>query len=166
MSTEFHRADLAVRPTRVRSHPRIEWRRRLNALAELFLDVARKPDALYALTRRVPRCKLPDEKLRTMIHDGIRAGQISRARLIRYRAAQLQDDFAQFPDEASSQQVLYVQLMLEQAEAIEAQTVAYAMPTEGNRVAAVRETREAITIAELQCAMMLPSHPLPHGAHR
>jgi hypothetical protein len=152
MTTQQHRASLARRQTEGRLHPRLVERRRLAALAELFTDAARKPDALYALTRRDPRCKLPDEKLRTLIHEGIGTGVISRERLVRYRLFQLLDDLAQFPDEAPASDVLYVRLMAEQAEALEAQARAQGLPTPANREHAVRETREAVAIQSIACA--------------
>lgn len=147
-----------------RVSPQIEERRRLVAFAELFADAPRKPDALHALTRREPRCQLPDEKQRSMIHDGIRAGVVSRERIVRYRATQLLDDLAQFGDtDADAVDVCYVRAMIEIAEAVEAQTVARALPTDANRLAAVRETREAV--AELQCHVLTlpPRHVVPMG---
>jgi hypothetical protein len=155
MSTEQHGLRLATHPTQHRIDPRMQHRRRLAAFIELWADAARKPAAVYALTRKDPRCKLPDEKQRTMIHNGIRDGMIARARIIRYRAAQLLDDLAQFPEESCPNDLTYVQTMLETAEAIEALTIAKGMPTEANRVAAVRETREAIATSELHCHLLL-----------
>jgi hypothetical protein len=170
-STTKRRATLARCPHRGEARepmdPRMVFRRRREAFVELFADASPKPKAVNAITRTDPRTKLYDERQRAIIHAGIRDGVISRERIIRYRAQQLLDDFAQYPDEGgSSREQLYVRLMLEQAEAIEAQTVAHALPSEGNRLAAVRETREAIAIAELQCAVLLPSHPISMGASR
>lgn len=163
-STESHRAPLARRPIPTGISPQLEHRRRRNAFVELFTDAVRKPAAIYALTRKEPRCQLPDEKQRALIHKGIRDGVISRARVIRYRASQLLGDFAQFPDEAGAIDVLYVQAMVEVAEMVEAQTIARAMPTEGNRDVAVRESREAVAVVELHCAALSQWHPLPRGA--
>jgi len=164
MSTEHQGSRLAPRQTRHSISPRLEYRRRLVAFIELFADAVRKPQAIYDLTRREPRCQLPDEKQRAIIHQGIRDGVISRARIIRYRAAQLLDDFAQFPDESCPNDLLYVEAMIQTAEWVEAMTVAHGMPTEANRVCAVKEARDAIVAAELHCAMLLPSHPLPMRA--
>lgn len=165
-TTEPNRRALASCRTPARITPRLEMRRRLVALVELFTDAPRKPAAIYDVTRRAPRCQLPDEKHRALIHDGIRAGLISRERIVRYRAQQLLDDFAQFPDEASAKDALYVRLMFEAADCVKAQTVAQGMPTEGNCLDAVRETRELIAVAELQCCALLPTHPLSMGAPR
>jgi hypothetical protein len=161
MTTQLHRSRLAPRQTQQpprRRHQvdeRLQYRRRLIALCDLFSDAPRKPDAIYALQRKEPRCQLPDEKLRSLIHEGIRDGKISRERLIRFRALQLIDDFQQFSDEATAEDVLYVRAMLEHAEAIEAQTIAHTMPNDSNRAAALRETRECIAMQELLCAVVL-----------
>jgi hypothetical protein len=168
MSTEYQGSQLALRHTRHPISPRLEYRRRLVAFMELFADAVRKPAAIYALSRKEPRCRLPDDKQREIIHDGIRDGLISRARIIRYRAAQLLDDFAQFPEESGPKDLLFVEAMLQTAECVEALTVAHGLPTEANRIAAVRESREAIATTELHCHVLLalPTHPLPMGASR
>ena len=162
-STEFRAARLATqRALTIPEHPRLVRRRRLAAFVELFNDAPRKPDALYELQRAEPRVKgLPDDRQREIIHDGIRAALISRERIIRYRAQQLLDDFRQFPDEASATDVTYTRLMLEEAEAIEAQTIAHALPTPSNIDAAIRETRELVAVAELECRI-LELYPLTH----
>lgn len=167
-TTEHQGVRLAAHQTRHQISPRLAHRRRLVAFLELFTDAVRKPAAIYALTRKEPRCQLPDEKQRAIIHDGIRDGLIARARIIRYRAAQLLDDFAQFPDEVGPKDLLYVEAMLQTAEMVEAQTIAHGLPTEANRIAAVRESREAIATTELHCHVLLalPTHPLPMGATR
>lgn len=154
MSTERHGLRLATHPTQNRIDPRIQHRRRLIAFVDLFAEAARKPDAVYALTRKHPRCKLPDDRQRDIIHQGIRDGMIARARIIRYRAAQLLDDLAQFPEESCPNDLTYVSMMYEVAEAVQAQTIAHGLPTEGNITAAIRETRESIAVAELQCSFL------------
>lgn len=130
---------------------RLAARRRLVAFVELFADAPRKPDAIYDLTRAEPRCQLPDEKKHRLIHQGIKDGVISRERLIRYRATQLLDDLAAFPDAGTPAEALYVPFMKELAEAVDAQTVARGVPTPANVDHAVRETREAIVVAEFRC---------------
>jgi hypothetical protein len=130
------------------------WRERRDQFAALFADAHPKPPEIIAITRAEPRTKLYDERQREIIHAGIRAGMISRERLIRYRAQQLLDDLAQFHDQASAGDVMYVRAMLETAEMVEAQTVARALPTETNRMTALRETREAIAVAELMCVIL------------
>jgi hypothetical protein len=166
-TTEQNRAPLARRPLADRIHPRLEMRRRLSAFVELFADAPKMPAALNNLTRAEPRTKLYDERQREVIHAGIRDGLICRERLIRFRASQLMDDFAQFPDEASAHVVTYVRLMLEEAEAVHAQTIAHAMPTPGNIDTAIRETKKLVAVAELECAVLrapLPSHASPMDA--
>jgi hypothetical protein len=137
--------------------PRMVYRRRLEAFRELFADASPKPAALNAITRADPRTKLYDERQREIIHAGIRDGVISRARIIRYRAEQLLDDLAQFPGDACPNDALYLQFMREAAEAVEAQTLARGVATEGTRVTALRETQELIAVAELHCAAMQPA---------
>lgn len=144
---------------------RFALRRLRSALADVIRDPAalsgqRTPEPAHPwhdLSRETPRAALPCAKERAMLHAAIRQGCTTRAQVIRYRAQQLLDDFRQFPDECTASDVLYVRAMLEQAEAIEAQTIAHAMPTEPNRLAAVRETREGIAVQELLCAMLLPA---------
>lgn len=173
-ATESSRSLLAKRrpsPLQIPEHPRVVRRRRLEAFLELFSDARRKPPVIYELQRAEPRVTtLPDDRQREIIHDGIRAGLIPRERMIRYRAQQLLDDLAQYPDETSASgapsEALYVRLMTETAEAVEAQTLAHAMPTEANRERAVRETQESAAIAELQCRVleMTPrTFPVPMG---
>lgn len=164
----FHRDD----------RERFALRRLRNALADVIRDPAalsgqRTPEPAYPwhdLTRETPRAALPFEKERAMLHAAIRQGCTTREKIVRYRAAQLLDDFAQFPDEGRALDVLYTNLVTEEAEAIEAQTIAHALPTETNREAAIRESREAIGVMELECKVLelypLPTHPLPHGAVR
>ena len=135
-------------------HDHSVWRERRDQFAALFADAHPKPPEIIAITRAEPRTKLYDERQREIIHAGIRAGMISRERLIRYRAQQLLDDLAQFPAQASTGDVVYVRAMLETAEMVEAQTVAHAIPTETNRMTALRETREAIAVAELMCVIL------------
>lgn len=94
-----HRNEAFRKAITVRSAPitaRLEQRRRLVAFCELFSDASRKPDAIYDLQRSEPRCGLPDEKQRSLIHQGIREGYITRDRLIRYRLSQILDDLEQF----------------------------------------------------------------------
>jgi hypothetical protein len=151
-TTQRHRAALASRHTVAGPDPRLVTRRRLVAFAELFTDAPRKPAALYALTRKEPRCQLPDEKEYQLIVEGIAAGTISRDRLVSYVLFKLMTLLALYPDQVDTSDVLYVRLMAEQAEALEAQARAHGLPTPANREHAVRETREEIAIASLACA--------------
>jgi hypothetical protein len=152
-ATQHHRAALAGRPTEG-LHPRIAHRRRLSAFVELFTDASRKPDAVYAIQRKDPRVKLYDEREREIIHQGIKDGVISRERIVRYRLSQLLDDLAQFPHDVPVSDVVYVRLMAEQAEALEAQAIARALPTSANRDAAVRETKDAIAMQHIACVAL------------
>jgi hypothetical protein len=151
--TQFHRAALASRHSEPVS-PALAIRRRLVAFAELFTDAARKPDALYGLQRKEPRCQLPDEKQRTMIHDAIKAGTISPARIIRYRLFQLQDDLAQYSKPVELADVCYTHVAKELGEAVEALAVARMQPTPGNIDAARRESAEASVASSAFCGAL------------
>lgn len=141
---------------------RFALRRLRIALADVIRDPAalsgqRTPTPAYPwhdVTRDAPRAALPCEKERAMLHAAIRQGCTTREKIVAYRAQQLLDDFAQFPDEASPNDIMFTRLLLEQAEAIEAQTVAHGLPTEENRARAIRESREAISVMELECRVL------------
>lgn len=170
MASQSNRWRLAARriPT---PDERLSYRRRVVAFCEMWQDAKRKPDAIYQLQRKDPRAKLYAERERKVIHDGIRAGLIPRARLIRYRLTQLLDDLAQYPGTAPTTDHLYAAAMREVAEAVEAQTMAHALPTDEHRTIARTQTREAVAAQELLVASYewphpLPSHPLPMGAVR
>lgn len=119
---------------------------------KLWADAKRKPDDVYELSRGEPRRSLPDEKQRSMIHRDIRAGLISRDRLIAYRRSQLLDDLAQFPDSAPLSEVLHVVFMTETAQMVEAHTLARGMPTPENERAKVKETQDVLALAAIVCA--------------
>lgn len=170
MASQSNRWRLAARriPT---PDERLSYRRRVVAFCELWQDAKRKPDAIYQLQRAEPRAKLYSERERQLIHDGIRAGMISRERLVRYRLTQLLDDLAQFPGSTPVTDHLYAAAMREVGQAVEAQTLAHALATDEARTTAIRETREAVAAQELLVASYewphpLPSHPLPMGAVR
>jgi hypothetical protein len=143
------------RPATVRSfretitvHPahltdRLAASRRKDAFVALFARYERKPDAIYDLTRAEPRCQLPDEKQRALIHDGIRASVITREQIIQYRAAQLIDDLAQFPGAEAVADAQYIPLMTEIAECVEALALVRGVPTPTNVERARKEASEA-----------------------
>jgi hypothetical protein len=164
MATRFTRAPLAghrndsrsLRDSIVIHHApvadRLSAGDRKTAFLALYADAKRKPDDVYEISRAEPRCVLPDEKQRAMIHRDIRAGLIPRDRLLAYRRAQLLDDLSQYPDSAPATEVLHVELMTQTAEMVHACTVAEGMPTLANRRAKVKETRDVLALAAIVCA--------------
>jgi hypothetical protein len=145
-----YRETITVHPARLTD--RLAASRRKDAFIALFVRYERKPDAIYELTRAEPRCQLPDEKQRALIHAGITDGMISRQQIIQYRAAQLIDDLAQFPDAHIVADAQYVPLMTEIAECAEALTVARGIPTPANIETAKREAAEAAAAIHLYSA--------------
>lgn len=164
MATRFTRAPLAGHRNQsttfrdsitIRHAPvadRLRAGDRKAAFLALYADAKRKPDDVYELSRAEPRCALPNEKERGMLHRDIRAGLIPRDRLVAYRRAQLLDDLAQYPDSAPATEVLHVELMTQTAEMVHACTVAEGMPTLANRRAKVKETRDVLALAAIVCA--------------
>jgi hypothetical protein len=100
-----------------------------------------------------------------MIHEAIRAGATTPERVIRYRLAQMHDDLAQFAEAPLLEELLYVELIREQAEAIEAQSLLRALPTPAHRDAAIRETEQASVIGRVFCVLARSRDALFHGAH-
>jgi hypothetical protein len=164
MSTTTTRSPLArhhgFRPVRFSTEAldRLTYITRRDAFVAVFANAPTKSRELIELTRSQPRCALPDEKQRRMIHTGIRAGYVTREQCVRFRLAQLIDDLGQFPAEGSAHETLYRLLMKETGEMVDWQTIARGTPTTENRARAVQETRENIAIEELQIAAM------EHGA--
>lgn len=169
MAKESLRANLAIRRTVERVDPRVQLRRLQVAFIAIVHGARRMPDRWYGLTERNRTCSYPFEREREFIHEAIRNGCTSPDRVISYHLTRLQDDLAQFPEALDASEVLYRRLVTEQAEAIEAQTLAHALATEEARERAVRETEEAITLGQLyvmDTRRDLPNHPLPMGAVR
>lgn len=125
---------------------------RRDAFVALFVGAKRKPDAIYDLQQG--KTKLPDERQRELIHEGIRAGYITREQVVNYRLAQTADDLAQFPTGYTPQEAIFVQCVTEFAEAMEKITLAATLPTETNVTNAIRETREALLVGELHVAAL------------
>ena len=160
-ATRFHgpRLETPATPDRFREQivvrsrqlaDRLMGRDRLDAFVALFANAPRKPDALNELTRAEPRLKgLYDERHRALIHEGIKAGYITREQVIRYRASQVRDDLAAFPDARQADDTLFCALMSEAGEMVEAQVNARGMPTRENVAHAVKQTDELISVAQL-----------------
>jgi hypothetical protein len=154
LSTNLNAATLATRPNLNRIEPRLAARRLLIALAAVPTRTPMPGHAWHDLTRTDPRSAMPFAKERGMIHDAIKQGCTTPDRVISYRLAQMKDDLAQFAEAPNVVELVYVQLVTEEAEAVEAQTLAHALPTAANRDAALRETEEASTIARAYCSLV------------
>lgn len=163
MSTQSHGRRLAPAPKNlreravVRSAPvtkQIAERRLRVAFCELYHDAPRKPAFIHELQRRDQRVPLPDARHRALIHEGIRAGFISRERLVRYCAAQLLDYLGVFEDHTPAQDRLLAIVMRELGEAAESAIVAESVPSGENRSRAIRESKDAIAVLELHAATL------------
>lgn len=123
---------------------------RRDAFLALFQHAKRKPQAIYDLQQH--KTKLPAERERELIHDGIREGYITREQVVNYRLAQTADDLGQFPTGYTPQEAMFVQVVTEFAEAMEALTLANGIPSRENCERAAKETREALLVGELHVA--------------
>lgn len=130
----------------------IAERRRRVAFCELFTDATRKPPFVYELQRRDPRHALPDARQHALIHEGIREGYITRERIIRYRAMQLLDDLAAFPNHTPANERLLAQMLREVGEGVESAIIAEGTPSIEHQTRAARELREAGAYCELYVA--------------
>lgn len=159
-STSHQGTPLARRQSTHRVEPRIAEQRLRVALAAVIADQTAptgqrtpEPDHYwYDNSREQPRAPLVCEKERAMLHAAIAQGCTTPMQVVSYYLARLTDSLAQFPDERRLSDVLYVRLMAEEAEALEAQALARGLGTVEARAAAVRETRDEIGIAELYVA--------------
>lgn len=154
MSKETHTANLAVRPTEARIHPRLQLQRLRVAFVGIVFGAKRMPDRWYGLTERNRTVSFPFEREREFIHEAIRQGATTEMQILTWRLTQLADDLAQFPNAPTLSDLCYIRLMAEQAEALQAQARAHGIPTQANREAALRETREAITVLQMECALL------------
>lgn len=192
MSTSHQGSPLARRQSEPRVDARIAEQRLRVALHAVIADSSARsgqhtpsPEHFWHdNSRDEPRAPIACEKERDMLNAAIAQGCTTPMRIVSYYLARLTDSLAQFPEELLVSDVLYVRLMAEEAEALEAQALAQGMPTAEHCAAAVRETREAITVQLLECASLeqrislsdrftvtpagraalLAEHPLPMGA--
>lgn len=161
MATRQHEDRLATIPTyreRIRvpaaklSERLGSFSRRLEALQRLFVDAPRKPYELHELQCKHPKRLMPDEVLRTMIHEGIRAGHITREQVVAYRASQLIDDLSAFPGATNADDATYSALMHEVGDAVAAVTVHHGLPTAENHARMTKEALEAAATLQLHVA--------------
>lgn len=135
---------------------RLGYNRRRDAFCALFANAKRKPDAIYELQCVHPKRQLMDESQHTLIHDGIRAGYITRSQMVTYRAAQLLDDLACFDGASDQDDATYCEVIRNVGEAVEWLTVAKGMPTQENTERARTEVMEAAVMLELHATAYLP----------
>lgn len=152
-TTRTSRVNLAIHQTAPRQDPRLALRRIRVAFAELVTKAPAPGHAWHDVTRTDPRTRLPCEKERAMIHDAIRQGCTSPDRVIRYHLARMQDDLAQFAEAPLLEELFYQQLIQEEASAIDAQSIAHALPSAEHQAAAVRATAQVARDARLFCSL-------------
>lgn len=165
MTTKLRPANLAVRQPAHRMDPRVAERRLRVALADL---VTRTPTARTPWDdnrRREPRSALPCEKERAMIHSAIRNGCTTPERVIGYRLFQMRDDLAQFEEAPDVGELLYVQLIREQAEALDAQSQFHARRTPAHAEIAIKETEDVVTLGRAFVGLLRAGGALLHRTH-
>ena len=149
-------------------HPRMAEKRLRVALGAVATKYPEPNWPWEDNARKEPRAPLPCEKERDMLAAAIQQGLTTRDRVLTYYLARIADSMAQFPDAGrfALSDILYVRAMAEQAEALDAQARARAIPSPAHCDAAARETREAIGVQELLIEIYergdaLPFPPFP-----
>jgi hypothetical protein len=142
-----------------RAHPRFAERALRNALQAIIVDETGEqhtpsPDfPWHDNTRETPRAMLPCERERTMLRAAIRQGCTTPERVLTYFLARIADAMADFAQPVDVSALVYTRLVQEQAEALEAQSLARALPSPERWQHAVRETRDVIHAAHVFCQM-------------
>jgi hypothetical protein len=133
---------------------RLAEQARIDALLSMWAHVSPKPSWVYEFTRGEQRRRHPSEMERTLIHDGIRAQQLSREQVIAYRTSQLLDDLSQFGNTEETADALYIAFMREAGEAVEAVTLERGLPTPENVGNSIRQMRDVIAVAEMRVSSL------------
>lgn len=165
MSTNRSRASLAARQSATRVDPRMAYRRMRVAFAAIVFKTPEPKHLWHDNTREQPRSPLPNDKEREMIHGAIHQKCTTPELILRYRIAQLHDDYAQFENPPRLEDIFFVELIREQSQAIDAQARAHAFPTPENLEAAARETEDAVTLGQMCVQLMRSGRRLLHRAH-
>lgn len=165
MPTKSTSASLATSRTTPRTDPRIALRRLRVAFIGMVSGARRMPQGWYELTRTDREVAFPFERERRFIHEAIREGATSPEAIVRWRIAQLLDDLEQFDESPQIDDLSYIALIREQSEAINAQSLAHAEPTDTNLDRAVRETRESVAYMRLFMALASRGRRLLHRPH-
>jgi hypothetical protein len=108
----------------------------------------------HDLRRDDPRTDVPSGDEDAMLAAAIREGCTTRGKVVVYFLKRLERTLGFFGSPMPVDEVLYPQFAKENADMVEAQCIARALPTPENKQRAVMETREAVSIAELACAEM------------
>lgn len=154
MSTKLSTANLAVRQHHSRLDPRMAMRRLCVAFIGIVHGAKKMPATWYELTRKDRVVHFPFERERTFVHAAIREGATTPEKVVAWRMAQILDDLAQFRAAPSAQELIYVNVIREQVEAIDAQSKAHAHPNETHRDRAIRETEESIAALQLYLSLL------------
>lgn len=150
MRTRLNPAMLARRQTPPRLDERLALRRLRIALMAVI--IARRPEPTHAwddVARTDPRAALPCEKERAMVHAAIHQGLTTPERVIDYRLFQMADDLAQFDEAPQLAELLYVRLIQDEAEALDAQSIDHALPSPTHHVAAIAATQQLVRDARV-----------------
>ena len=156
MSTQSHRERVAPLPTFRESVARgyrsttlidrLAEATRRDAFLALFVNAPRKPDAIHELQKAERRTLTTDERARRLIHDGIRAGYITKDQVTAYRAFQLLDDLNAFADVTDAQRAFYLEYVRETAEGLEAATEHKGNPTPETAAKVTEEVGEGAAV--------------------
>lgn len=165
MPTKLSSANLATRRITTRTDPRLAMRRLRVAFIGMVSRARRMPASWYELTRSDRDVAFPFERERRFIHEAIRQGATTPEAVVEWRMAQLRDDIEQFDESPQLEELCYIALIREQSEAISAQSLAHAQPTQAHMDLAVRETREAVTYGKFFIAIANTGKRLLHLPH-
>ena len=156
-ATNHHGATLARRqsghPT---MDPRLAERRIRIALGAVICASTpsgqRTPSPEHAWhdnSRAEPRSPLVCAKERAMLADAARQGCTTPDRIIEYFLVRIEDALAQFPAEYSARELVYLKLAIDEAEALEAQSIDRALPSPEHHRAALEATKRVAFDAEV-----------------
>jgi hypothetical protein len=156
-ATNHHGAALARCQSGHQMDPRLAVRRLRNALhAVIVSDESvsgqRTPvpeHAWHDNTREQPRSALVCEKERAMLADAALQGCTTPDRIIEYFLVRIDDALAQFPSEYSARELVYLKLAIDEAEALEAQSIDRALPSPEHHRAALAATKHVALDAEV-----------------
>jgi hypothetical protein len=169
MSTRTSAGSLATHQRAAAIDDRLAERRLRVALAEVIADAPSYPEPRWRwedVARTQPRSSMPFKREREMIHSAIREEKTTPEKVIRYYLARMADDLAQFAEAPLLEELIYLELIREEAEAIEWQSIFRANPTPANRDRMIRETEEGSLVGRVLCALARSRDALfHHGAH-
>lgn len=156
-ATNHHGAALARRQSGHQMDPRLAERRIRIALSAVICSKAstsgqRTPvpeHAWHDNTRAEPRAGLVCSKERAMLADAAQQGCTTPDRVIEYFLVRIEDALTQFPAAYSARELVYLKLAIDEAEALEAQSIDRALPSPEHHRAALEATRHVALDAEV-----------------